>query len=59
MFHAKMILVGFVMTPHLRIRQKSKESKEVDPFGQGNSPKAGDERIDQVFSPRHRGFDQV
>ena len=46
---------------YLRIRRKSKESKEIDPPppGRGNSPKSGDDRIDQVFCLRHRGFERV
>ncbi len=39
----------FVTKPYLRIRQKSKEPKEIDPLGEGNSPKSGDDRIGQVF----------
>ena len=50
---------GFVMTPYLWIRRKSKESKEIDPAGKRNSPKSGDERIGQVFCLRHHGFDRV
>ena len=47
------------MTPYLRIRRKSKESKEIDPLREGNFPKSGDDRIDQVFYLCHRGFDWV
>ena len=42
-----------VVTSYLWFRRKPKESKEID------SPKSGDDRIDQVFFLRHRGFDWV
>ena len=44
------MLMVFFLTPYLRIRLESKESKEIDPFGRGNSPKSGDDRIGQVFA---------
>jgi len=50
---------GFVMTPYLRIRQKSKESKEMTASTRGISPKSGDDRIGQIFCLRQRGFDRV
>ena len=48
------------MTPYLQIRQKSKESKEIEPFGKGgNSRKSVDDRIGKVYRQRHHRFDRV
>ena len=39
------------MTPHLQIRRKSKESKEIDPVGKKESPpKSGEIPLAKVFS---------
>ena len=41
---------GLVVTSYLRIRRKSKESKEIDPSGWGKFAEiVGDDRIGQVF----------
>ena len=48
--------MDFVMTPYLWIGRKPKESKEIDPFGQGKFAEIRRRisRIDQLFCPCHR-----
>ncbi len=41
--------IVFVVTPHLRIRRKSEEAKEMHHSRRGNSQKTGDDSIEQVF----------
>ncbi len=48
-----------VIKPYLWNRRKSKEWKEIEPFGHGNSPKSSDDRIGQVFCLSQRRFDRV
>ena len=51
--------IAFVMTPYLQIRQKSKESKEIDPFERGDFAEIWRRSHWPNVCQRHRGFDRV